>query len=233
MQRCVGNRVQNERNRARRIAYERSVECVTLPKPTSESSPSAGDIRITGSGRAAAGRYRRVHVVGDATFDGPVTCEELHVTGSMRAHGELTCGRLQLRGELRADGDVRAEEAHVFGLIRVQGSLEGERLKLRGAAEVDGLLSADELFIRAHGPIRATEIGGGHIDIRSHGWFSRRVDVNAEAIEGDDVQLRSIRTSVVRGRTVTIGRDCEVQRVEYSAHVDISPRAKVQEVVQR
>ncbi|MCL6548196.1 MAG: polymer-forming cytoskeletal protein [Alicyclobacillus sp.] len=205
---------------------------MTLSRDSGPASPSSiGDIRIIGNGCAAGGHYRRVHVVGDAVFDGPVVCEDLHVTGNVRAYGAFQCRRLHLKGELRVDGDVHADEVHILGMIIVRGNLEGERVNLRGGAQVDGLFSADDLSVRAYGPVRVGEMGGGRIDIRSRGWFAQVTDVDASVIEGDEVRLRNIRTSLVRGRTVVVGPRCEVQRIEYSARADISPRARVGEVV--
>ncbi|MBX5437119.1 MAG: polymer-forming cytoskeletal protein [Alicyclobacillaceae bacterium] len=203
--------------------------------PPGGTADAAGDIRITGSGTAAGGHYRRVRVVGEGTFDGPVRCEELRVTGALRVRGSLTADRLHINGDVTVQDSLQAHYAFIRGLITVHGNLEAERLDVRGAASVEGLMSADQLSLRLHGPARAREIGGSRIDVRD-GWrWSRRpgATLTADVIEGDDVSVEKVRARLVRGTTVRIGPDSRIDRVEYDAHADVSAQAQVGEVVKR
>ena len=47
------------------------------------------------------------------------------------------------------------------------------------------------------------------------------------AIEADTVALENVRAPRVSGRVVAIGEDCEIELVQYSEQIEISPRAKV------
>ncbi len=199
------------------------------------AQPAPGDIRITGSSTAAGGRYRRVRVVGEGTFDGPVQCEELHLTGTLRVGGPLDVRRLHVTGDMTVEGSLQADHAHIRGQVTVRGNLEAEHLDLRGGASVDGLLSAEELLLRLYGPVRAQEIGGGRVVIRE-GWrWFRHAGflAAAEVVEGDELHVEKVKARTVRGRRVEIGPDSEIDRVEYTVHLQVSPRARVGEVIER
>jgi cytoskeletal protein CcmA (bactofilin family) len=202
--------------------------------PPSRPEESAGDVRITGSSTAAGGAYRRVKVVGEGTFDGPVVCDELRVTGTVRVRGNLTARRMRITGEAVIEGTLRADEMFVRGLVIAHGNLEAEVCELRGGAEVDDLVNAERLDIRLYGPVRAREIGGSQIRIRE-GWrWGRRPEtfVEADVIEGDDVRVEKARCRLVRGRQVRIGRYSQVERAEYNARIEVSDKAEVKEVAQ-
>ena len=47
------------------------------------------------------------------------------------------------------------------------------------------------------------------------------------SIEGDNVALENVKVPRVSGRVVAIGEDCEIELVQYSDQVEISPKAKV------
>ena len=55
---------------------------------------------------------------------------------------------------------------------------------------------------------------------------SGKVQVN-NSIEGDEIALEGVVTPRVSGRVVAIGADCEIELVQYSEQVEISPEAEV------
>ena len=65
-------------------------------------------------------------------------------------------------------------------------------------------------------------IGGETIDVRlGKPWaflpFFGDRNLTADTIEGDTIYLENTRAKVVRGANVTIGTDCSIDLVEYSA----------------
>ena len=47
------------------------------------------------------------------------------------------------------------------------------------------------------------------------------------SVEGDDIALEGVTAPRVSGRVVAIGEGCEIDLVQYSEQVEISPEAKV------
>ena len=61
--------------------------------------------------------------------------------------------------------------------------------------------------------------------------MSRLCVLEAELIEGEEIDLQATKAGVVRGRNVVIGPGCEIERVEYSGSLMVAPEAKVGEQV--
>ncbi|HIC96284.1 TPA: hypothetical protein EYP12_06635 [Candidatus Bipolaricaulota bacterium] len=55
--------------------------------------------------------------------------------------------------------------------------------------------------------------------------------LEAELIEGDEISLEWTRARTVRGKKIEIGEGCEIERVEYSEELRVSPGAEVKERV--
>jgi cytoskeletal protein CcmA (bactofilin family) len=55
--------------------------------------------------------------------------------------------------------------------------------------------------------------------------------VEADTIEGDEIFLENTRARIVRGKKITIGEGCEIETVEYTESLDISPSAQVKQQV--
>jgi hypothetical protein len=53
--------------------------------------------------------------------------------------------------------------------------------------------------------------------------------LTADLIEGDNVTLDVTKAKVVRGKKVIIGKDCEIDLVEYRDEIKISEGAKIKE----
>jgi cytoskeletal protein CcmA (bactofilin family) len=57
---------------------------------------------------------------------------------------------------------------------------------------------------------------------QSSGWLE------ADSIEGDEIFLENTKARMVRGKKITIGAGCEIETVEYSDSLEVSPEARVQ-----
>ena len=106
----------------------------------------------------------------------------------------------------------------------------------------EDLLNAEEVDIEFEKCMEVGSVGGSKISIyKRHGEKKRfrlplfsslvkrasgKVQVN-NSIEGDEIALEGVVTPRVSGRVVAIGADCEIELVQYSEQVEISPEAKV------
>lgn len=188
------------------------------------------DIRISGScgfsGNVSAGT---MGIAGGSSFGGDIDVKErVTVSGGMSCGGNLKCKQLQVSGNVKVSGDAEAELA-----------------KIRGALDCEGLLNAEEVDIEFEKSMEIGSIGGSKIVIyKRHGeekkkkarlpLFSsliKRTTVGTvcvkNSIEGDEIALEGVLAPRVSGRVVAIGADCEIELVQYSEQVEISPEAKV------
>jgi cytoskeletal protein CcmA (bactofilin family) len=153
--------------------------------------------------------------------------------------------KLAISGGMRCKGDVRCKEFQVSGSSKVSGDVEAEFVKVRGAFDCEGLLNAEEVEIEYEKGMELGSIGGSKIVIyKRHGeekkkkvrlpLFSsliKRTTVGTvcvkNSIEGDEIALEGVVCPSVSGRVVAIGAECEIELVQYSEQVEVSPDAKV------
>ncbi|MBR6322743.1 MAG: polymer-forming cytoskeletal protein [Lachnospiraceae bacterium] len=191
----------------------------------------AEDLHVSGSCKCAGNvTASEVHVSGSATVDGAISCaEELHISGAVRCRS------------------IAAKEVKVSGRVETVGDVEGDFVKLSGGGTIGGLLNAENIEIRAdNNLVSGTKlfigsIGGSTIRVllSGGGFFRRAVGRNhrfapflvTESIEGDDLELDTVRTVRVSGRDVVIHSGCEIKTVEYSGTLTVDEGAEVGETV--
>lgn len=187
-----------------------------------------GDLDVTSLKVAGTAEMRgkviasTVNVSGAATFGGDVQASEFTVSGTSDVHGGVGAGLLKISGACTIDGSVNAQRLEIRGTTKIGGDVQAEVFDAQGVFSVGGLLNAGTVSIRLYGGSDARDIGGETIDVRlGKPWaflpFFGERNLTADAIEGDTVYLENTRAKVVRGANVTIGPDCAIDLVEYTA----------------
>lgn len=166
-----------------------------------------------------------------ATF-GSFTCdkevvvtESFHTSGSARIRSSLRCGELEAAGSLSVEGDAEAETIDITGTVHCSGLINAESVRIR---------SDDSCFIGA--------IGGSKVDIR---WECGNKLISAfpslarifkelpgnvrveSSIEADVIDIANVTAPRVSGRIVKIGETCNIDLVQYSEEITVSPKAHV------
>lgn len=196
---------------------------------------TAGACRIAGNVKA-----KKMKTAGACKVLGDVRAGELKVAGSCAIEGRVEADSLESAGSQTVLKGVAAKEIEVAGSWKVGGNVEADRFTAKGSIEVEGLLSADEVRLELGGRSQVREIGGARIEVRrsSRGWFNllglgRSLgSLEVETIEGDEIYLEATKAQTVRGKRVTIGEDCRIERVEYEESLQVDDSAKVKERVQ-
>jgi len=187
-----------------------------------------------------------IHVSGSCFFSGNVTAGDVGISGGFSVDGDVeVTEKLAISGGMRCKGDVRCKQFHVSGSCKVAGDVEAELAKIRGALDCEGLLNAEEVEVEFDRDMELGSIGGSKIVIyKRHGdekkkrirlpLFSSLLKKTTtgqvcvkNSIEGDEIALEGVVTPRVSGRVVAIGADCEIELVQYSEQVEVSPEAKV------
>lgn len=216
------------------------------------------DLNLNGIGSAAGGEYRHVRLDGACKLLSDVSAETFVVNGHGSAQGavrtkQFTCnGKFTIKGALNSEevridgmvdtGSVNADRVTANGGLSSEGDVESELFELTGYFDVEGLLNAGTIKISLHGGSRAREIGGEIIRVRKGkdakwnklvSWAIPRLNVQLEAnvIEGDDIELEETVAAVVRGNRVVIGKGCRIGKVEHKGELVVHPQAKVDERV--
>ncbi|WP_426980104.1 polymer-forming cytoskeletal protein [Bacillus pseudomycoides] len=193
---------------------------------------------------------------GSGSVNGDLKSERTRISGSGKVDGQVNTENMRIDGKATITKDVKVNNLKIAGKGTIGGTLTGEELKIRGQAIIDGncevdvfssegqftiggLLSADEIDIDIHGTCRAKEIGGQTIKVRHRPTaFSRLFKtvfgshLEAELLEGDNIDIDYVQIKTVRGNNVTVGPNCEIGLIEYTGVLHVDKNAKVKEIQQ-
>lgn len=172
-----------------------------------------------------------------STEGGAVIEDALGVSGSFNSEGELRVGSLSVSGVCKTEGSISGNEIAVSGVLKTPGDVQAERFSSSGALSIDGLLNAETVTIELSGDSMIRSIGGGRVQVKKKSGsfvilgFKRRVHLNCEQIEADEIDLEYTDAQTVRGVNVRIGPECVIDRVEYSGSLTTDPNCTVREKV--
>lgn len=190
------------------------------------SMDCGGEVVTSGSVKLAGASK-----IGSARISGSFSCEDslqcdgkMNVSGSVKVGGGLRVGEGSFSGACSVSGAVHATALSCSGKLTVGKDVEAERFQSSGRLEIHGLLNAEQVEIYVSGGSEIADIGGGMIQTKKdRGWHgfgfsfgSGQNCLRVRTIEGDRVELEATQAAVVRGKVVRIGKDCEIDRVEYS-----------------
>lgn len=222
-----------------------------------EGDVEAESLDISGAGKVAgAVKAHRVLLSGACKITGAVTAQEFHASGAWKVGGDLQGGRVGAAGAGKIEGAVRAQElscsgtvsivqgvhaqcVKLSGVFKVGGDVEAAEFRGSGAFKISGLLAADSVEIKLYERSWAREIGGAKIEVRKYGsfwgWLARlwggQVELVTDLIEADEIYLEATTAKAVRGKKITLGPECQIERVEYSESLQIDPSSTVKELM--
>lgn len=163
----------------------------------------------------------------------------MRIDGKGTITKDVKATSLKIAGKGTIGGNVTGEEFKINGQATIDGNCEVDTFSSDGQFEVGGLLSADEININIHGTCRAKEIGGQTIKVRHRlGTFSRLfksvfgLQLEAELLEGDNIDIDYAHIRTVRGNNVTVGPNCEIELIEYTGVLTVDKSANVKEIKQ-
>lgn len=199
------------------------------------------DMKCEGMGKITQGIYKNIIIEGCGKFLGEIDAQDIYVEGSCKAMENIKCNNLSAEGSFKAEESIDVKEKAVIeGICKVKENIQAKELRIEGEIKVGGLMSADDINIKISAPSGSyiNEIGGGRIEIKFYkngmGWlFSKSKNIIVNSIEGDDIYLENTKCSIVRGAKVVIGKNCSIEKVEYTKEFKTDDSSKVNNVVNR
>ena len=181
-------------------------------------------------------------VSGSARFSGKIEAKNIKVSGSLNCEGDLIARESFISsGSVECGKVARCEQITVSGSLKTSGDIEAESVKIDGTVNCAGLINAESIEIKFDRGMTIGSIGGGKIVVLPEKalkaakklipfpTLSRGVNVST-SIEGDEITLECVSCPKVTGRAVTIGQGCNIDLVQYSESIKISPNATVGKV---
>ena len=187
-------------------------------------------------------------VSGSSSFSKNANAESMAISGAFSCGQDITVTeKLTCSGCLKIGGSLKCGSLSISGSAKARGDIESEIVNIRGKINCDGLLNAEEITIKFDSGMEIGNIGGSKIviykDIKRKinmrlPFLSSLINANCgnlcikNSIEGDDIALEGVTAQRVSGRIVAIGAGCNINLVQYSENVEISPEAKIGTVEQ-
>ncbi len=188
-------------------------------------------------------------VSGSARFAGKIEAANVKVSGSLHCDGEIMVGEaFSISGSTKCGKSIKCEKMSVSGVLNAEGDIESETVKISGVVNCAGLLNAENIEIKFDRGMNIGSIGGSKIvivpekviktsqrlpifsslvkSVNSVKSAINRVNVDS-SIEGDEVALEYVKCPRVTGRVVAVGQGCNIDLVQYSEEIEISPDAQV------
>ncbi|HEY3374775.1 MAG TPA: hypothetical protein VGK02_06910 [Candidatus Aquicultor sp.] len=200
------------------------------------------DLAIKGSFDGAGNIQAQTGAIhGTLSLRGNLETESFRVAGSADIGGAVSGKAVKVDGSATIGGRVALEELRARGAITIRSDCEAETFAADGAFTIDGLLNAGTIEVKMYGPCQAREIGGENISVKRGNDFgfsqfiksvfkpSFKTMLTADTIEGDTIYLESTKANVVRGNSVHIGQDCEIELVEYKENYEQASDTRVKE----
>ncbi|PEW03012.1 cytoplasmic protein [Bacillus cereus] len=209
-------------------------------KGTVNGNVECDEFQCNGYG-AVTGDLKSGHarISGSGKIEGTVRAEMLRIDGKATITQDVKANTLKIAGKGTIGGNITGEELKINGQATIDGNCEVDIFSSEGQFTVGGLLSADEININIHGTCRAKEIGGQTIKVRHRlSTFSRLfksvfgLQLEAELLEGDNIDIDYAHIKTVRGNNVTVGPNCEIELIEYTGVLTVDKSAHVKEIKQ-
>jgi cytoskeletal protein CcmA (bactofilin family) len=167
------------------------------------------------------GKANKFDIFGETDIRGNLNCSEMKIFGTTEVGGMASVRKAKVFGTLKIGDRFIGEKADIKGSLVVNGDAEFESFRSSGSFEIKGLLNAGTIEVSLRfGNSKANEIGGDKIVIeKKSGFFpfmKGEGSLEARIIEGDEIFLENTKADVVRGKSVHIGKGCEIKLVEYS-----------------
>ena len=201
------------------------------------------NIHISGSGKfCGLVRCTSLHTAGACHGESLDCSGQTKTAGSCSFSDDVFSNKLQCSGSFSCGGSIRSNSLSVCGAASVKGDITAETATVIGAIKCKGLLNAETVQIKSDGFCHIGSIGGSNVHIRPQHSSSvlhriplltslfrekwQKIQIENH-IEADVIDLVNVSAPRVSGRIVAIGEDCEIDLVQYSEQIEISPKAKV------
>ena len=199
-------------------------------------------LRVSGSMKGMAiDAYEDIKVSGSVNFDGDVTTKNLKVSGGSKVGSCKASNDITVSGALKARG-IHCAHLRSSGALKVEADIEAEEIVISGLIKCGGLMNAESIKIEAAGGSTIENIGGSNICIVSEKkgkierlpLFSKILGNSglskltvAQTIEGDSIAIEYVIAKQVIGKNVAVGAGCDIELVQYTDEIELSPDAKV------
>lgn len=187
-------------------------------------------------------KAKDIDINGESKLNGNLECEIIKVNGHSKINGNAVVKNIDISGATTIGGNISSENVSIQGAVKVDGNCDSENFISKGVFSISGLLNSENVEVELYGKCKAKEIGGEKISVKKGiaSIFSKLIKpiftmldiydgLTVEIIEGDDIYLEHTKAKVVRGNTIRVGSNCEIDLIEYKNNFEQLGDSKVNE----
>lgn len=198
---------------------------------------------------------QNIHIAGGSKINGNVKAEIVKIGGGAVISGNLETSDAKIDGVTTIRGDMKADNVEIKGSTSITGNLYGKNIDVKGGISVrndcnaegfsgdgyftiGGILKASNIDVKIEKGCSAKEMYADKITLKQGdksfsiintigSLFNKTISVNVSTIEGDTIDIENVTAKIVKGRDITIGKECVIDEVQYSENLNTDPTAKV------
>ena len=144
----------------------------------------------------------------------------MDVNGYCKTKGIIKGKFLEVNGRVNSEKEVSFDNIKVSGELFVNGNCQCEDLYLDGRMKISGLLSGDNL-----------DLNISKVNELLFFYKERNAKLICDEIEADEIYLENTYCNIVRGRNITIGDGCVLNKIEYTGEINITGKSEIKEKV--
>lgn len=206
------------------------------------------DLKILGTRLLAGGVYKEVEIIGDCEVEGELNCSYANLVGNMQFDDKLIVNdnlsiigncvfnnyiesyMIDITGKLLCRGNIVCENFLCNGSINAF-SISAKNVNICGSCRLNEL-NAEELLFENH-IIEIDKIYARNINIKlaEEISFYNKSKIYVDYIECDKICVDAIKCNKLFANDVILGPNCEIEYIKYSNNIEVSPLAKVKEIV--
>lgn len=196
------------------------------------------DLKIEGMGSCYGGTYNKVSIEGMTKIKDNIKCNKFSSEGMCKCEGSIEAEEMNIEGTFKSKNNIKTKSFNGEGIIQIKGaSINANTITLEGIIKCEEL-SAD--IIDIEGICHVDKLFGDKIIINptstnvktGFNLFFKPSDVSkANIIECTELTADLLTADIIRASRVKLGKDCEVNILEYSETADIHPEAKIKKLM--
>lgn len=209
-------------------------------KGTIKNNISADKIEVNGQGTfQGIVNAQKLEINGSALLERIIHSEKLSVDGHATFKDNINTRKLRISGFASIKGNVSGETITIEGKTTIDGDCSAENFKVLGPIKITGTLNAEEITIEPKWKCDINEIGCRklHVQYEKDPFWNViesliTTTLTVGVIEGDDIHLENTKAKIVRGKNISIGKNCKIDLIEYTDTFKRSDDATVRQINQ-
>lgn len=201
----------------------------------------------SGRSKCEGGKYYKLETAGSCKITSDIDLTYLETAGMLKARGNIKAKKSEVAGYCSILGKIDSEIMEAAGYAKIKGgvhckefkakgrivttSIEADSIYIEGSFRISGLINANDIKIYSEPSFITNcvinEIGGQNITIKA----KNDKIVTVKSIEGNDIDIEHVRCKRVNGHNIKIGKNCNINVVEYSGDITVDDNANVKELI--